>query len=313
MVGIGIECSGGGMSLGFLLKSPNGATVTTISERPNQKGYDPITLNGNNGQIKDIMKSDDRGLYNSSRPSSNQTMRRIRQWFRRNELRLIVTDAICIVLLLILHFLSPVFQFLIQGNILALQSVIAVIVGTIGLSVVSKGIVPIVICIFGIILIHNSVILPYYSEPQPVEVWFGDVKVAWTLYAPTAVSVGAGMNFYLGLSMVVLSIIIAYRPSLLFTRNRPDPIDSDWQNYPLWHDHTLLADGTTEYSVPISRFVTEEERYILWRYEYILANIYGDPHLVRPSGYVPKYSTRIYRDKNSGQIIGKARYNGFFT
>lgn len=52
MVGIGIECSGGGMSLDFLLKSPNGATVITISKRPNQKGYDSITLNGNIGQIK---------------------------------------------------------------------------------------------------------------------------------------------------------------------------------------------------------------------------------------------------------------------
>ena len=36
-------------------------------------------------------------------------------------------------------------------------------------------------------------------------------------------------------------------------------------------------------------------------------NIYGDPHLVRPGGYVPKYSTGIYRDKESGQIIGKGR------
>lgn len=258
------------------------------------------------------MARDDTGSNNSSRPSSIPSMLRIRQWFQKNELRLIVTDAVCIVLLLFLHFLSPAFQFLIQGNILALQLVIAVILCTIGLSVVPKGIVPIIICTFGIILIHNSVILPHYSEPQPVEAWFGDVKVAWTLYAPIAVSVGAGMNFYLGLSMVILSIIIAYRPSLLYTRNRPDPIDSDWQKYPLWHDHTLLADGTTEYSVPITRLVTEEERYILWRYEYILANIYGDPHLVRPSGYVPKYSTSIYRDKNSGQIIGKARYSGFF-
>ncbi len=258
------------------------------------------------------MARDDWGSYNSPRHSSMKGMRSIQQWFRRNESRLIATDAICVILLFFLHFLPPAFEFLIQRNVLALQLVTVFLVCTIALSIIFKGIVPILICTFGIILIHNSMILPHYTEPQPVEAWFGDVKVTWTLYTATAVSVGAAMNFYLGVSMVVLSIIIAYRPSLLFTRNRPDPIDSDWMKYPVWHDHTLLADGSTEYSIPITMLMTDQERYLLWRYEYILANIYGDPHLVRPGGYVPKYSTRIYRDKNSGQIIGKARYNGFF-
>jgi hypothetical protein len=59
--------------------------------------------------------------------------------------------------------------------------------------------------------------------------------------------------------------------------------------------------------------MTDEERYVLWRYEYVLASIYGTPHLVRPEGFVPKYSTHIYRDRQSGRIIGKARYNGFFV
>ena len=251
--------------------------------------------------------------YNPTRGSDKKAAWRIRVWFQRNEPKLLATNAVGIVLLFILHFLPLAFQFLISENILAIQLVTIILIFTIALSVVSKGIVPIVICIFGAVLIHNSMILPHYTEPQPGEASFGDVKITWTLYTPTAVSVGADMNFYLGISMVILSIIIAYRPSLLFTRNRPDPVDTDWLKYPLWHDHTLLADGRTEYSVPINRLVTDQERYILWRYEYILANIYGSPHLVKPEGYVPKYSTSIYRDKESGRIIGKARYNGLFA
>jgi hypothetical protein len=154
--------------------------------------------------------------------------------------------------------------------------------------------------------------LPYYSEPQPGEASFGEVKFTWTLYTPTAVSIGAGLNFFLGVSMITFSIIMAYRPTLLFTRNRPDSVDSEWLKYPLWQDNTVLADGRTEYSVPIKKLMTDQDRYILWRYEYILANIYGIPHLVRPEGYVPKYSTSIQRDRESGQMIGKARYMGFF-
>jgi hypothetical protein len=225
---------------------------------------------------------------------------------------LVATDIICIVLLFILYLFPSTLPLFIDESVNGIQIAAIILVSFIAISVIWRGIVPGVICILGIVLIHNSVILPYYSEPQPGEASFGDVKFRWTLYTPTAVSTGAGMNFFLGVSMVTFSIIMAYRPSLLFTRNRPDSADSEWLKYPLWQDNTLLADGRTEYSVPIKRLMTDQDRYILWRYEYILANIYGAPHLVRPEGYVPKYSTSIYRDRESGQMLGKARYMGFF-
>lgn len=47
VVGTGIDCSVGGMLLGFFLKSPNGDTVNSISHRQHQKGYDTVMLNGN--------------------------------------------------------------------------------------------------------------------------------------------------------------------------------------------------------------------------------------------------------------------------
>jgi hypothetical protein len=251
--------------------------------------------------------------FRPNRRISNKAIDRAYLWFQRNESKLFAIDIICIAVLFFLHLSPSTFQFFIQENINAIQIAAIVLVSCIALSVVWKGIVPIIICILGIVLIHNSLILPYYSQPQPGEASFGEVKFRWTLYTPTAVSVGTSMNFFLGLSMVIFSIILAYRPSLLFTRNRPESVDSEWLKYPLWHDNTLLADGGTEYSVPIRMLMTHQERYVLWRYEYILASIYGTPHLVRPEGYVPKYSTRIYRDRESGRIIGKARYNGFFV
>jgi hypothetical protein len=255
----------------------------------------------------------DGSSFRPNRRISNKATDRAYLWFQRNESKLLATDIVCIIILFFLHLFPSTFQFFIQENVSAIQIAAILLVSSIVLSVVWKGIVPMVICVLGIVLIHNSLILPYYSKPQPGEASFGEVKFTWTLYTPTAVSMGASMNFFLGVSMVIFSIIIAYRPSLLFTRNRPDSVDSEWLKYPLWHDNTLLADGRTEYSVPIKMLMTDQERYVLWRYEYILASIYGTPHLVRPEGYVPKYSTSIYRDRESGQIIGKARYNGFFV
>jgi hypothetical protein len=246
------------------------------------------------------------------RRNSNQAKAKAYLWFQRNGSKLVAIDIICIVLLFFLYLFSSILPPFIDESVNGIQVAAIILVSFIAISVIWKGMVPGVICILGIVLMHNSVILPYYSEPQPGEASFGEVKFRWTLYTPTAVSMGASMNFFLGVSMVTFSIIMAYRPSLLFTRNRPDPVDSEWLKYPLWQDNTLLADGRTEYSVPIKRLMTDQDRYILWRYEYILANIYGTPHLVRPEGRVPKYSTSIYRDRESGRMIGKARYMGFF-
>jgi hypothetical protein len=248
----------------------------------------------------------------SGRGNSKRAYSKAHLWFERNESKLLATDIVCIVLLFFLHLFTSTFQTFIQEVVTAIQIAAIMLISFIALSVLSKGTVPLIICVLGIVLIHNSVILPYYSEPQPGEAYFGDVKFTWTLYSPTAVSMGASMNFFLGLSMVAFSIIIAYRPSLLFTKNRPESLDSEWFKYPVWQDNVLLADGTMESSIPVKNLMTDEERYLLWRYEYILATIYGVPHLVRPQGYVPEGSTSIHRDKESGRIMGKARYTGYF-
>jgi hypothetical protein len=252
------------------------------------------------------------GSSTSRRRNSKRAHDKAYLWFRRNESKLLATDIVCIVLLFFLHLFTSTFQTFMQEIVNAIQIAAILLISFIALSVVWKGTVPLIICVLGIVLIHNSVILPYYSEPQPGEATFGDVKFTWTLYSPTTVSMAASMNFFLGLSMVAFSIIIAYRPSLLFTKNRPESLDSEWFKYPVWQDNVLLADGRMESSVPIKSLMTDQDRYLLWRYEYILANIYGRPHLVRPEGYVPKDSTSISRDKESGRIIGKARYTGYF-
>jgi hypothetical protein len=252
------------------------------------------------------------GGFSTSWRNSRRAQGKAYLWFRRNESKLLAMDVICVVLLLFLHLLTSTFQTFAQEIVNGIQISAIILSFFLVLSVVWKGTVPLIICLLGIVLIHNSVILPYYSEPQPGQAYLGDVKFTWTLYSPAAVSMAASMNFFLGLSMVALSIILGYKPSVLFTKNRPESLDSEWFKYPLWEDNILLADGKMERSVPIKSLMTEEDRYLLWRYEYVLAGIYGGPHLVRPDGYVPKDSTRIYRDKESGRMIGKPRYTGYF-
>jgi hypothetical protein len=232
-------------------------------------------------------------------------------WFQQNQHRLLATSIVSIVILFFLHLFTSTFQTLTPEILSAVQISATVLAAFIVLSVVWKGIVPLIICIIGIVLIQYSVILPYYPAPEQGEGNLGGTKFTYPFSTPS-IGTASNMHFFLGVAMVAFSIIMAYRPSLLFTRSRPEPLDIEWSKYPMWHDNTLLADGRMERSVPVKSLMTDQDRYLMWRYEYVLADIYGTPHLVEPDGMVPKDSTRIFRDRDSGQVMGKARYTGFF-
>lgn len=233
-------------------------------------------------------------------------------WLQRNEVKLLAVSIVCMALLFFLQLFTSTFQVFTREVVNAVHLAATVLVVFIVLSVVAKGVLPLIICILGIVLMYYSVLLPYYSDPELGDSSPRGTKFTYPLFTPSLAGTSANMHFFLGVSTVSLGMIIGYRPSLLFTRSRPESLDSEWSKYQVWHDNTLLAQGGMEPSVPVKSLMTDQERYLLWRYEYVLADIYGTPHLVKPNGLVPNDSTRVLRDKDSGQVIGKARYSGFF-
>lgn len=244
---------------------------------------------------------------------SSKAHGKVYRWFRKNEQRLLAIGIICIFVLFFIQLFSTTIQVSSKQIVNAVQILAIVLVAIIVLSVLSKGVVPLLLCLVGVVLICYSVMLPYNSDlamggdQNP-----GGAKFTYPHFTPSIAGTSSNMHFFLGVSAVALSMIFGYRPSLMFTRRRPEPLDSEWSRYPIWHDNTLLAEGHAERSVSIKSLLTDQERYLLWRYDYVLADIYGTPHLVRPSGRVPKDSTRIFRDRHSGGVIGKARYGGYF-
>lgn len=242
-----------------------------------------------------------------------KTRDKIQSWFVRNQARLLAIDVICVTLLFFSYLLTSTFQTLTGELLTGLHVASFVLASFIVFSVIWRGVVPTIICILGVVLIVNSIMLPSLEATLPNEVNFGGKRYLYAPYTPEAAEIAAMTHFFLGVAMVGFSLILAYRPALLFARNRPISLDAEWAKYPVWHDNTLLADGRSEPSVPIKSLITDQDRYLLWRYEYVLANIYGTNHLVRPEGHVPKDSTAVLRDEASGMIIGKARYTGFFV
>jgi hypothetical protein len=244
---------------------------------------------------------------------SASSLARLLGWTERNQRRTLALSIMSLVVSLFGFLFTSTIQVIPADlktavNIVGLVSAIFII-----LSVATKGIVPVVISILGIVLIHNSIILPLYATPEVGDPILRGQRVVGIFESTVTVQVAGAMHFLLGASMVVFARLIAYRPSTLFARNRPVSEEEEWSKYPRWHDNAVLADGRTERAVPIRNMMTDQDRHLLWRYEFILASIYGSLHLVRPDGMVPKDSTELLRDKGTGRLYGKAKYGGFFV
>jgi hypothetical protein len=112
---------------------------------------------------------------------------------------------------------------------------------------------------------------------------------------------------------------MAFRPGLLYTRNRPESIDAIWEGYEIWDDIVgartkNMGSHFTQFAesvIPIKILMNEREKYLLWRYEYVLTAIHGKHYLVGTNSVVPTGSV-ILRD-SSGRMMGKSKYIGFFV
>jgi hypothetical protein len=231
-------------------------------------------------------------------------------FFERKQFLLLVISIISMVLLFVIHSATTAMY---PDPSSSFQKFVVVITISllllIGCSIFSKGIVPIVICTLGLILSYAGVLYPSYIMDMVGEVYY---KSSYGFTSEKSVLNASYGYFYLGISMIVFSIIVGHKPSLLYTKNRPEPSDIIWKKYPVWKDNTKVIGGYPEPSVPLRSLMTTEENYLLWRYEFVLTNIYGTPHLVKPDGFVPSRST-ILRDKTNLSMIGKAKYNGYFV
>ena len=241
---------------------------------------------------------------------NNNRHLRIYEWFNINKSILLALSAISIMLLFLLH-LSVITVQIIPGSIFEKFIMITTIalISIIALSIIWKGIIPIAICALGLTLTYAGILFPSYAVSIVGEIYY---KASYGYTTEQSILNATRGYFLLGIGMIVLGLIIGYKPTLLYTKNRPEPLDTVWEKYPIWYDNAKLIGGYTEPTVPLKSLMTDEERYLLWRYEYILTDIYSKPHLVKPDGYVPRSST-VFRDKANGAMVGKAKYSGYFV
>ena len=242
--------------------------------------------------------------------SAGDSVHPFRTWIARHEIALLLTNGIILASLFFLHLFGPATVAL-DADLVNFAALL--LVGFVFVTIAWKGLVPAAICAIGVVLIHSAIIVPYYFPENETFAYLLLNERSGTLNPEDGTGVTLSLNFVLGLGTVAMSMMVAYAPKLLFTRNRPEDSESVWSKYPIWYDNVKLAGRYSESLVPAKSLMEDRDRYLIWRYEYVLASIYGTPHLVRPEGLVPEKSTEFIRDRQSGLLMGKGKYNGYFV
>lgn len=175
------------------------------------------------------------------------------------------------------------------------------------LSIVFKGIVPVAISCLGLVLLYGSIVIPSVATNSMGPFYY---KASMGNLNFDSISRGSHGFFLLGISMVVFSIIIAYKPTILYIRNRPVPAEDLWTQYPKWDEKLQFAGTRMESLIRIPLLLSDTEKYLLWRYEFILVVIYGTVYQVPINSCIPE-SSIVLREPKSRKIIGYSKY-GYF-
>lgn len=108
-------------------------------------------------------------------------------------------------------------------------------------------------------------------------------------------------SFLLGIAMVIISMIMVYRPELLYARNRPqDGGDGDGDSIKIWDSSSRIASSAL--LIPLRKLLNDREMMILSVYRYVLVTIDGVTYLVSPDDYVPMGSVVVR--SHDGMFIG---------
>jgi hypothetical protein len=170
-----------------------------------------------------------------------------------------------------------------------------------------KGLVPVAISCLGIVLLYGSIVIPSATGNSLGPFYY---KASTGYLTFEAINDGTHGFFLLGVAMVVLGLIVAYKPHILYTRNRPISAEQLWTKYPNWDENLQIANSKIDSLIGLPSLLNDTERYLLWRYEFILVFIYGTVYRVPIYSYVPTSST-IMRESKSRRIIGAPKY-GYF-
>ena len=218
-------------------------------------------------------------------------------------------SLLCIILLLAIHIFVSQLHPRPNTLIFTLSNLLSGILSLlILLSAIPKGTIIATTTFLGIVLIYGSIVLPSFQINMTGNIYY---KAAYGHLSEGLLFQNSHGLFLLGMSMIIFSLIVAYKPSILYTKNRPNDFRETLYNYPIWSNGMQIIGKISERNIKLEMLMTELDLYLEWRYEFILVLIYESLYLVRPNSYVP-ISSSIIRDLYSSKMQGVSKYS-FYT
>lgn len=195
------------------------------------------------------------------------------------------------------------------------QVVIVVLISIAALSVIWRRPIVTALSVIGVLLVIGSVSFPVQSEIPSTYSKIdtsdtpnkGTVKhLVWRFEPAHALTpTGSAAMFFLGAGIIGVCMIIVYKPTLLYVKNRP----SDDPPYPIWDSNYPYTTYKYRNVVPLTNLLATHERFVLSQYRYVHVRIGDKIYLVTPDSMVPDDST-VIRDADNKFFSGVSKTYG---
>lgn len=171
------------------------------------------------------------------------------------------------------------------------------------LTIRKEGDMPTIFVLIGVSTLIWSALIP---TNFPISEEALDPTAFWWSPASEKVTILTEMRDwtkYFGLTTGIFCIggglALAYRPSLLYVKNRPH----SRYPYPIWESKKQQVSKFSPSLMPVRTLLTTKEKLIAWRYKFFLVVIGNKPYLVSANEYVPE-GTVILRTKSGNALRG---------
>ena len=216
--------------------------------------------------------------------------------WRRFETNLILTCSITLVAYLGIRYAYSQFIIILIESILVTLSIVFI------LSIKKDGLGPLAITVLGCTTLILLVLIPYDVPVNGtlVPIVFKTVQFSETITAVRE-DVVLFKEYVLSLTLFDFGfgLVLAYKPSLLYVKNRP----TDDMPYPLWESKTRSMTRFSQNLVPLKSFLDEKEKFFIFKYKFVLVSIDNKIYLVRPDENVPE-TTVLLRTRSGQSLLG---------
>jgi len=133
---------------------------------------------------------------------------------------------------------------------------------------------------------------------------------AATILENIPVTSAANFYFMVGIFALILSIVIALKPSFFHAKGSRSE-----QPYQVWASDDYLessASVNARQMIPVDGLLSFVERHLVMKYKYIVIVIGGRTYFVSPDDWVPEGSS-VIRDKESGSLLGIPKVSDGFN